>query len=64
MDRDDVIGKLRGENAALEQSNRLMEQELALLRSKVSLQDGIMDEMGDEIRRLRCRGFWKRVFNR
>lgn len=64
MDRDDVIGKLRGENAALEQSNRLMEQELALLRSKVSLQDSIMDEMGDEIRRLRDRGFWKRVFNR
>lgn len=71
---DDTLGVLKKvrcqlvdmktENATLDKSNKLMEHELSMLRSKVALLEGISDDRAAEVYRLQHRGFWRRVFNR
>lgn len=51
-------------NNKLEKSNKFMESEMSMLRSKVTLMEKIADDRAAEVYRLQHRGFWRRLFNR
>lgn len=66
--REDLVpldkhNDLMAKSHALEQSNTLMEQELDRVR-KANLELGTLSsQLSNELREIKSRGFWKRVFN-
>lgn len=59
-----VLKRVRNDLQLTEKSNKLMENELSLLRSKVTLLEEIAANRAAEVFRLQNRGFWSRLFNR
>lgn len=58
------LHELRDSHSAFEKSNKLLSAALGERDAKIALLEEEADHLAGEVARLKCRGFWERVFNK